>query len=258
MNLEDYLAFAQKTVIAAGKITLEYFQKSVDIEVKSDSTPVTEVDRTVETFIRGCIQEAYPKHAILGEEFKEKYSESQFKWIIDPIDGTQSFIHGIPLYTVLLALVCDDEPQLGIIHSPATKETVAAAKGFGCTYNSKPCYVSDTSELSNAWIQVTDYADLWRRRPEFSRNLLSQAAFCRAWGDAYGYLLVATGRSDVMIDPIMNIWDIAPLKPIITEAGGLFTDLDGVSNPLGTSALACNSVLHEKLIKMISRTKKEM
>ena len=258
MNLEEYLKFAQQTVIAAGRITLKHFQKSVDVEVKSNHTPVTEVDRTVETFIRGRIQEAYPTHAILGEEFEEKQSESQFRWIIDPIDGTQSFIHGIPLYTILIALLSDGEPQLGIIHSPATQETVAAATGFGCKYNGTPCHVSKTSELSKAWIQVTDYADLWRRRPEFSRKLLSQVAFCRAWGDAYGYLLVATGRTDVMIDPIMNIWDIAPLKPIITEAGGVFTDLDGVTNPLGSSALACNFILHEKLITMISRTKKEV
>jgi histidinol-phosphatase len=159
MNLEEYLAFAQKTVIAAGKITLEYFQKSVVIEVKYDYTPVTEVDRTVEIFIRRCIQEAYPTHAILGEEFKEKNSESQFRWIIDPIDSTQSFIHGIPLYTVLLALLSDGEHQLGVIHSPATQETVAAVTGIGCKYNNKPCHVSETSELSKAWIQVTDYAD---------------------------------------------------------------------------------------------------
>jgi histidinol-phosphatase len=251
MNLKANLTFAKKTAIAAGRITLEYFQKSVDIEVKSDHTPVTEVDRTVETFIRGRIQEAYPTHAILGEEFKEKQSESQFRWIIDPIDGTQSFIHGVPLYTILISLLSDGEPQLGVIHSPATQETVAAAIGIGCTYNGSPCHVSKTSELSKAWIQVTDYADLWCRRPEFSKKLLSQAAFCRAWGDAYGYLLVATGRADVMIDPIMNIWDIAPLKPIISEAGGAFTDLDGNPNPLGSSALACNPILHKQIIKMI-------
>jgi histidinol phosphatase-like enzyme (inositol monophosphatase family) len=252
MSLDEYLVFAQKTVIAAGRITLEYFRKSIDVEVKSDYTPVTEVDRAVETFIRGCIQKVYPTHAILGEEFEEKQSSSQYRWIIDPIDGTQSFIHGIPLYTILIALLSNGEPKLGVIHSPATQETVAAATGKGCTFNGTPCRVSKTSELSKAWIQVTDYADLWRCRPDFSINLLSKAMFCRAWGDAYGYLLVATGRADVMIDPIMNIWDIAPLKPIITEAGGVFTDLDGDPNPLGSSALACNSVLHEQIIQLVS------
>lgn len=252
MNLKELLTFAQETAIAAGKITLEYFQKPIDIDVKSDLTPVTDVDRKAEIFIRDRIQQTYPTHSILGEEFEEKETDSQLKWIIDPIDGTLSFIRGIPQYTVLLALTYDNEPQLGVIHNPATKETVAAAKDLGCTYNSKPCQVSETSDLSKAWIQVTDYADLWRRRPEFSKKLQSRAGFCRAWGDAYGYLLVATGRADVMIDPIMKVWDIAPLKPIITEAGGMFTDLDGNPNPLGTSALATNSMLHEEIIKIIS------
>jgi histidinol phosphatase-like enzyme (inositol monophosphatase family) len=250
-NLENLLDFAQETAIAAGKITLQYFRKSIAFEVKSDLTPVTEVDKKVEIFIRGRIQDTYPNQSILGEEFEEKETESRLKWIIDPIDGTLSFIRGIPQYTILLALTYDGEPQLGVIHNPATQETVAAAKDMGCTYNNKPCRVSETSKLSEAWIQVTDYADLWRRRPEFSKKLLSQAGFCRAWGDAYGYLLVATGRADVMIDPIMNVWDIAPLKPIITEAGGTFTDLDGNPNPLGNSSLASNSVLHNEIIKMV-------
>jgi fructose-1,6-bisphosphatase/inositol monophosphatase family enzyme len=157
----------------------------------------------------------------------------------------------VPLYTVLIALEYEGEPQLGVIHVPPFRETVSAAKDVGAFYNGTPCRVSSTERLADAWVQVTDYADLHRRRPEFAKRLLAASFSCRAWGDAYGYLLVATGRVDVMIDPIMNIWDIAPLQPIITEAGGVFTDLDCTDNAMGTSSLACNSMLYKELMGFI-------
>ena len=138
-----------------------------------------------------------------------------------------------------------------MIHIPPLKETVSAAKGLGCHYNGVPCKVSKTSKLSEAWVQVTDYADLKRRRSEFATRLLDNSYSCRTWGDAYGYLLVATGRADVMIDPIMALWDIAPLEPIITEAGGVFTDLDGNPEAMGNSSLACNRDLHEEILKLL-------
>lgn len=248
--LESLRSFAEDVAVEAGKVTLKYFQKGIEIDKKEDGTPVTIADRKAEEYIRARIVAEFPSHSILGEEEGESPGKSTYRWIIDPIDGTQSFIRGIPLYTVLLALEYEGEPQVGVIHVPPLGETVSAANRVGAFYNGTPCQVSTTEHLADAWVQVTDYAELSRRRPEFAKRLLTESYSCRAWGDAYGYLLVATGRADVMIDPIMNIWDIAPLKPIITEAGGVFTDLDGIDNAMGTSALASNSMLHKEIIDL--------
>lgn len=250
-DLQSLLSFAEDVTVEAGKVTLEYFLKDIEIDRKEDDTPVTIADRKAEEYIRARIVAEFPSHSILGEEEGESQGESSYRWIIDPIDGTQSFIRGVPLYTVLLALEFDGEPQVGVIHVPPVGETVSAANGIGAFYNGTPCQVSSTEHLADAWVQVTDYAELSRRRPDFAKRLLAESYSCRAWGDAYGYLLVATGRVDAMIDPIMNIWDIAPLKPIITEAGGVFTDLDGGDNAMGTSSLASNSMLHKELMDLI-------
>jgi histidinol phosphatase-like enzyme (inositol monophosphatase family) len=249
-EIRDFLDFAVDAAVEAGKITMDYFLESLDIDIKTNDTPVTEADRKAEKHIRKCIETAYPTHSILGEEEGEKEKGADYRWIIDPIDGTQSFIRGVPLYTVLIALEMKGEPLLGIIHNPPLRETVAAATGLGCFYNGNTCRVSSTSKLEKAWVQVTDYADLFRRRPKFAKRLLEKANSCRTWGDAYGYLLVATGRVDVMIDPIMKVWDIAPLKPIITESGGVFTDLDGNPNALGESSIACNEILHKQIMQL--------
>lgn len=251
LELKDYLGFAVNAAVGAGKITTEFFLGSIDVDIKTDNTPVTEADRMAEAYIRERIDETYPSHSILGEEAGEKGQVSDYRWIIDPIDGTQSFIRGVPLYTVLIALEVRGEPLVGVIHNPPLQETVAGVTGVGCFYNGAPCQVSSTSELEKAWVQVTDYADLTRRRPRFAKRLLEGSYSCRTWGDAYGYLLVATGRVDVMIDPIMKIWDIAPLKPIITEAGGVFTDLDGTPNAKAESSIACNKVLHKQIMQLV-------
>ncbi|MFW9890941.1 MAG: inositol monophosphatase family protein [Candidatus Thorarchaeota archaeon] len=247
-TLKEFLSFTVDVVSEAGKITAEYFLADIGYETKNDDTPVTVADRLTEEYIRNRIADAYPSHSILGEEAGERKRDPNYRWIIDPIDGTQSFIRGVPLYTVLIALEHKRVPILGVIHNPPLKETVSAAIGIGAFYNGNACQVSSTSKLENAWVQVTDYAELTRRRPEFTERLLSRAYSCRTWGDAFGYLLVAAGKVDVMIDPIMNIWDIAPLYPIITEAGGIFTDLDGNQNATGNSSLACNSNLHKEII----------
>ncbi len=249
-NSDRLLSFAEEVAVGAGKVTMEYFLRNIEIERKQDETPVTIADRMTEEYIRKRIESEFPTHSILGEEEGETSRDSSYRWIIDPIDGTQSFIRGIPLYTVLLALEYQGEPHVGVIHAPAIEETVSAAKGFGAFYNGIRCQVSTTTHLKDAWVQVTDYADLSRQQPTFAKNLLAESYSCRAWGDAYGYLLVATGRVDVMIDPIMNSWDIAPLKPIITEAGGKFTDIDGSDTEMGTSSLACNSMLHKELMDL--------
>ncbi|MBD3406290.1 MAG: histidinol-phosphatase [Candidatus Lokiarchaeota archaeon] len=246
-----YLSEATRIAVVAGEITLKYFLSSPEIEIKDDMTPVTKADRLTERYIRDELLKHFPKHGLVGEEFGTRKSDSPFRWLIDPIDGTKSFIHGVPLYTVLISLLYEEEPILGVIHNPPSGETVSAAIGLGCIHGKAHCKVGDVTELSEARVQVTDYADLVTYRPEFSEQLLRTAKSCRTYGDAYGYLFVASGRADVMIDPIMKPWDIAPLKPIITEAGGVFSDLDGNDEALGTSALAANKDLHKQVLDLV-------
>src|SRR5688572_70395 len=140
-SLAAYLAFASSLARDAGPITLKYFRTPLAIELKQDQSPVTIADRETEQFMRARIHAQYPDHGILGEEFGEINPGARLRWIIDPIDGTQAFIHGIPLYTVLIALEIDGDAAVGVIHCPPLDETVAAATGLGCSYNNAPCQV---------------------------------------------------------------------------------------------------------------------
>lgn len=251
LDINTLLEFTKDLTEAAGRITLNYFNKDIDIELKKDKSPVTIADKETELYIRKSIKKKYPDHGIVGEEFGVEKPDAQYKWIIDPIDGTKAFIHGIPLYTVLIALLKNDKPYIGAIHNPPLNETIYAGIGTGCYFNGSKCQVSTQNNLKDARVQVTDYAEFAKLYPTFINRLINNTAMCRTWGDAYGYLLVATGRSDVMLDPILNIWDVAPLHPIITEAGGTFTDLNGNNNALGNNALASNGLLHEQVLKLI-------
>jgi histidinol phosphatase-like enzyme (inositol monophosphatase family) len=264
-ELRVYREFASSLAGEAGRIGLKYFRTGVEVETKADHTPVTRADRETEQFIRGAIAERFPDHLVTGEEFgsslgTEKFegpagSGPDFSWIIDPIDGTKAFVHGVPLYTTLIALLYRGNPVVGIIHNPVMNETVAASVGGGCTLNEEPCAVSGRAELSDARIHATDFADLYRRKPALTVELLSRSSSARTWADAYGYLLVATGRAEAMIDPVMAPWDIAPLGPIITEAGGRFTSLDGAETWTSGSALATNGHVHDEILRMVGDTK---
>ncbi|MFP4442616.1 MAG: inositol monophosphatase family protein [Spirochaetia bacterium] len=248
-QLRELIDFAEKLAGDAGKITLKYFKSGVQVELKQDRTPVTIADRETEQYIRNQITDRYPDHSVVGEEHGAANKSSEWKWIIDPIDGTKAFIHGIPLYTVLIGLVLNDVPVAGIIHNPVLEETVAAGTGLGCTLNGSPCKVSTQRRFSESKIHATDAAHLYTRYPDFTRRLLSSCGSLRTWADGYGYLLVASGRADGMLDPIMSLWDIAPLKPVIKEAGGVFTSITGKDENLGTSAAAGNPFIHAEILK---------
>ncbi len=245
--------FAEQLSIQAGSIVRRYyFGGNAGTETKSDGTPVTDADRDAERFLRNRISHAFPSDSLLGEEFGEQAGENDWKWILDPIDGTKSFITGIPLFTVLIAVIHEGAPQLGVIHNPITHETVAASIGNGCRFNGVTTTVRRCDNLASAMVLTTDPAELARRRPDFSRTLTETAGSIRTWADGYGYLLVATGRADAMIDPIVQPWDVAPLYPVITEAGGILTDCDGrdSGSDLGTSALAATPGVHRTLIEL--------
>jgi histidinol-phosphatase len=250
--LDDFLAFALEAVWQAGRITLGYFQANVTAERKADNSPVTVADRRSEEMLRGLIHEKWPEHALIGEEYGHSAGDSEYTWVIDPIDGTKSFVSGVPFYAVLLALVKDDEPVVGVIHFPALNDTIYARRGGGCYWNGRPARVSEVSKLSDAVLLASDLSTFSEYGRQAAWERLIRATYIqRTWGDAYGYSLLATGRAEVMVDPVMAIWDCGPLQVILEEAGGTFTDWQGTPTIYGGEAVATNGSLFNQVMAVI-------
>ena len=246
------LAFALDAAVRAGRSTLAHFQNGVQFEAKHDDTPVTIADKHAERIIREQIEEQYPGEAILGEE-EGSSGAGDDRWVIDPIDGTKSFICGVPLYATLLSYERAGEPEIGICYFPALDDCIYAEKGKGAFWNGRPCRVSDKNSLEGAVITSSGYLGLTRRGLMNAFIKLSEKSLAaRTWCDAYGHALVATGRVDLMIDCSVSRWDISAMAIIVREAGGRFTDLHG-NEELGDSALSSNGVLHAKLLEELKR-----
>lgn len=246
---DNLMDFAARTARAAGDVTREHFGHAA-VNYKGDGSEVTAADLAAEAYIRGAIGDAFPDDGVMGEEGEDTPSRSGRRWIVDPIDGTRSFSCGVPLYCVLLCLEVEGVPSLGCCHFPMLGETLVAASGAGAWLNGERARVSDCESLGDARL-VTSGFEYWRdrstdaHRAGFDR-LVRGTRFARTWGDGYGYFLVATGRVDLLCDPISgSYWDFAPMNVILPEAGGRFTQFDG--SPVGawTPALATNGRLHE-------------
>ncbi len=254
---------AQAAAWAAGRATLRWFQADPEVETKADGSPVTLADRDAERVLRDSLRTRFPDDGVLGEEHGEDPGASGRRWILDPIDGTRSFIHGVPLYGVMVALEADGEPVVGVLHFPALGETVAAARGLGCRWNGRPCAVSRTTHLRDALVVTSgdarladpaatppflapssppDPGGLVDRAAALARLAGRVGAF-RTWGDCYGYALVATGRADAMLDPVLNVWDAAAVRPVIEEAGGVFSDWSGRPDHGSGHAIGSNASL---------------
>jgi myo-inositol-1(or 4)-monophosphatase len=253
-HLQKHLDFATETAYLAGRLTLDHFQSGVHPDLKADDTPVTIADREAEELIRGRIEKRYPGHAIVGEEYGVKETQgADHRWYIDPIDGTESFVRGVPLYAVLIGLEIEGVAQVGAAYFPALDEMVVAATGCGTWWNGRRAHVSKVEHLSQAMVAFTDAAafDKYGRRTAWER--IKKATCHRAgWGDAYGYLLVATGRVELVLDhPIMNAWDCAPFPPILQEAGGYFGDWQGNPTIHLDEALATTQPLLPQVLRLI-------
>ena len=251
--LRDTLDFLVETAYLAGRKTLAYFQAGVKADYKADRTPVTLADRQAEELIRARIEQRYPQHAIVGEEFGLKETDqARHRWIIDPIDGTKSFLRGIPLYAVLIGLEIDGRPSAGAAYFPALDEMLYAADGLGCWWNGRRAHVSEVTNLDSAWITCTDpsgFAKCGRGEPW--ERMLKAGYVHGGWSDAYGYLLVATGRAEIMLDPVMDVWDCGPFLPIFREAGGYFGDWKGNETIYGREGLATNAHLKQAAIDIL-------
>jgi len=262
MDNQQRLDFATKIAREAGRLTLTRFRSSqLQIEHKSDGTPVTIADREAEEHLRQRILQQYPEDGILGEEMGTTEGHSGYCWVLDPIDGTKSYIRGAPLYTTLVAVLKENQPQLGVIYSPATHELLYAQVGGGCWYETgaidtnptpQAAHVSSVKTLSEALFVTSDVETFATHRATNASSvyleLASACQLARTWGDGYGYLMVATGRAEVMIDPEMSLWDSAALQPIITEAGGTFTDWQGNPTVHSGDVVANNGALTEQVL----------
>lgn len=246
----------------AGAITLEYFRRSdLQIERKGDDSPVTQADRRAEEHLRCRIAQAFPADGILGEEFPEQPGRSGYRWILDPIDGTKSFIHGVPLYGTLMGVEYGGRSVLGVILLPALDEYVYAAVGQGAWHvradqPAQPARVSTCGRLAEGLFVTSEVANFDRigRRDAYDR-LQAACRLARTWGDCFGYVLVATGRAEVMVDPIMNLWDAAALQPILEEAGGTFTDWQGRPTIHSGQGIATNGRVLAEVLSLVAGTR---
>ncbi|MDQ6830910.1 MAG: histidinol-phosphatase [Gemmatimonadota bacterium] len=240
----DLLQAVREVASLAGAVALRHFNTRLTVETKSDGSPVTIADREAERAARDWIDARFPADGVLGEELGETTPSAKRRWLLDPIDGTKTFVRGVPLWGTLVAVVEGGEVLAGAAVFPALSETLAAARGEGCWWNDARCSVSAVSVLADATVLTTDerfpHSESQRDR---WRSLADAAAVSRSWGDCYGYLLVATGRAEAMVDGRLSDWDAACLQPIIEEAGGVFTDWKGVRTPFGRSAIATNAAL---------------
>lgn len=245
---ETFLEEAVDLARQAGRLTLDWYKPTVEVITKRDGSPVTEADRAAERLLRDALADRYPHDSVVGEEFDDRGGDSGRTWFIDPIDGTQSFIRGVPLFATLLALEDTHGVAVGVIDLPALEETVMAGRGLGCFLNNRRIGVSDGAALEGS-VLCTSGFDLLPGR--LADRLHRSPLVLRGWGDAYGYALVAGGRVEAMLDPVVKPWDIAPMGVIISEAGGRFTDFRGKQDFRSGTGLATNGTLHDEVLRLI-------
>jgi histidinol phosphatase-like enzyme (inositol monophosphatase family) len=258
------LQTALAAVRDAAATTLRWFNTAgLAVDHKADRSPVTEADRAAEALLRDRLLAAFPHDAFLGEETGSAAGTSGFEWVVDPIDGTKSFIRGVPLYATLVGCRREGKGVLGVIAIPALDEMVYAGVGGGAWHvvgaaAPQPARVSSRRLLAEGLLCTSDFVSFARRpdgpsRAAAARRRLEEACLLtRTWGDGYGYLLVATGRAEVMIDPIMNAWDAAAVETVVTEAGGRFTDWQGRPRIDSGDGLASNGLVHEEALRLVS------
>lgn len=248
------LSFAEKIVSEVGQGISDHFRnRSFSVLDKADGSPVTEADREAEAFLRNRIERKFPQDGIIGEEFGEKKGESDFVWVIDPIDGTQSFVHGVPLFGTLLGVLYRGKPVIGVINQPILGRMVSGDNRTA-RMNGQPVSVREPRCLSEATLLLTDPGDpLLLAGGERYLGLLDKAGFVRSWGDCFGYLSLTMGLADVMIDPVLNPWDLLPLLPILKGAGASVSDFAGGAAERGNSLVASSCpALHQEVLRVLN------
>lgn len=246
----ELISYIKYLASGSGNIIKSYYRVAVTIDIKEDNSPVTIADRKAEEYLRESIMKEFPGHGILGEEFGEINPDAEYKWILDPIDGTKSFICGTPLFGTLIALLKNGIPVLGSINLPILNELVIGDNSR-TTLNDKQIEVRECNKISDAVLLTTDLNSFGQHSYKEFNGLISKVQMIRGWGDCYGYYLVASGFADIMIDPIMSVWDRMALIPVIRGAGGIITDMNGDDPVKGTSIVASSKGIHSELIKIL-------
>ena len=243
-QVQAYMDAVAEVARVAGDVAKGYFGKDPETRIKSDGSPVSAADINAERAAREWIEGRFPDDGILGEELPIARPDAQRRWILDPIDGTFTFLQSVPLWGTLVAVAEGESVIAGAAYFPALDEIIFAAPGQGCWWNGSRAGVSTVDRLSDARLLTSDARFLRdaTRRERWTR-LQTGVRAMRTWGDCYGYLLVATGRADIMIDEIISDWDGAALLPIITEAGGVFTDWRARTTAFGGDVIATNANL---------------
>jgi len=251
-NLSELKRFCKLLADESGKIIKQYYRTAINIETKEDESPVTIADKKAEEVIRNLITKEFPDHGIIGEEFGELNSGAEYKWVLDPIDGTKSFVAGTPLFGTLIALMKNNEPILGVINQPVLNDFMIG-DNESTLLNNQKVKVRECNNLSSAVLVATDHLHFGKYRTQKGFDeLVNKVKLYRMWGDCYGYFLIAAGYADIMIDPIMNPWDLTALIPIIKGAGGTITDYYG-GNPVNAdSIIATAGKIHGDVISILN------
>jgi histidinol-phosphatase len=249
-SFRDLLDVATEAAYLAGRRTLAYFDCGIDVEHKGDDTPVTRADKEAEHVIRELLAKYFPSHSILGEEHGRTAGDPDYTWIVDPIDGTKSFIHGAPLYGTVVGCVVKNEPAIGAVYLPPLNDMFSAATGLGATWNGRKCQVSKVSRLEEATLLAGSITRAIKRSDAYE-ILADRVRLNRGWGDVFGYMLVASGRAEIMLDPAISIWDIAGVAPIVREAGGFCGNWKGEATIHGPDSCGINGALTAEVLEIL-------
>jgi myo-inositol-1(or 4)-monophosphatase len=252
-ELNDYKRFAAYLAELSGAIIKKYFRTVISVETKSDNSPVTIADKSAEELLRDKIMSKYPEHGILGEEYGTYNESAEHKWILDPIDGTKSFITGIATFGTLIGLLQDGIPVLGLFHQPILGELLIG-DNESTELNGKRIKIRPCAKIEGATLLTTDHLMIGNYKSQKAFNRLAKKVkLYRTWGDCFGYYLLCTGYADIMVDPIMSPWDALPLIPIIKGAGGRVTDYEGNDPLQGNSIIAAASDIHSQVVEILNR-----
>lgn len=252
MNTDELLPFLKLLSRESSDIIKQYFRTDILIDNKADNSPVTIADKKAEEKIRTLIKKEFPDHGIIGEEFGYENSDAEFVWVLDPIDGTKSFISGALSFGTLIALMKKGRPFIGVINHPILNEFLVGDNNT-TLLNDKVVRMRECSSISQATLLTTDHFNIGKYfdQKKFDK-MANQVKLYRNWGDCYGYYLLSTGYADIMIDPIMNVWDSMAIIPIIKGAGGEITDYRGNDPVTGNSIVACSKSIHNDVIYFLN------
>lgn len=252
MNIKDLTPFLELMSRESSDIIKKHFRTFINVESKSDSSPVTIADKLSEEKMRELINREFPSHGIVGEEFGNENPDAEYVWVLDPIDGTKSFISGALSFGTLIALLKNGKPIIGVINHPILDEFLVG-DNVSTFLNGNKVQIRKCNSISEATLLTTDHLNIQKYQNKNGfENLIQKTKLYRNWGDCYGYYLLATGFADIMIDPIMSVWDSMALIPIINGAGGMITDYQGNDPVIGNSIVASNKVIHSEVIKLLN------